>query len=177
MWLITGLGNPGAKYTYNWHNCGFMSIEVLAQRNHISFNKNKFRGEYGQGTISGEKVILLRPQTYMNLSGESVREAMSFFKIEPENLIVLYDDIDLPRGTIRVRAKGGPGTHNGMKSIISQIGTTDFPRIRIGCGPVPEHWDLADFVLSDINKEEQETMFRAFQEAAMATEKMIGEVR
>ena len=177
MWLIAGLGNPGAKYTYNWHNCGFMSIEVLAQRNHISFNKTKFRGEYGQGTVSGEKVILLRPQTYMNLSGESIREAMTFFKIPPENLLVLYDDIDLPKGAIRVRAKGGPGTHNGMKSIISLIGTTDFPRIRIGCGPVPEHWDLADFVLSDIGKEDQEAMFQAFQQAAQAAEKTIGEAR
>ncbi len=175
MWLIAGLGNPGAKYTYNWHNCGFMSLEVLAQRNRITLDKTKFKGEYGRGNIGGESIILLRPHTYMNLSGESVREALAFFKIEPKNLIVLYDDIDLPKGAVRVRDKGGPGTHNGMKSIISCLGTQDFPRIRVGCGPVPERWDLADFVLSDIGPEDKETMFEAFVRAAESAEKMIRE--
>jgi len=176
MWLIAGLGNPGAKYTYNWHNCGFMALEVLAQRNRIALDKTKFKGEYGRGTINGESVILLRPHTYMNLSGESVREALAFFKIDPKNLIVLYDDIDLPKGSVRVRDKGGPGTHNGMKSIISCLGMQDFPRIRVGCGPVPERWDLADFVLSDIGTEDKETMFASFVRAAEAAEQMVREV-
>jgi len=175
MWLITGLGNPGAQYTFNWHNCGFMALEVLAQRNKIPVGKAKFKGQYGQGTIFGEKVVLLEPHTYMNLSGESVREALDYFKISPQNLIVLYDDIDLPRGTIRVRAKGGPGTHNGMKSVIGCLGTADFPRVRIGCGPVPKEWDLADFVLSNIGKDDQEKMFSAFVSAAEAAEKLIKE--
>jgi len=127
MWLIAGLGNPGSQYKETWHNCGFMTLDVLAQRSRIPVSKSKFKGEYGQGTILGEKVVLLRPQTFMNLSGESIREALQYFKIAPENLIVLYDDIDLPRGTIRVRPSGGPGTHNGMKSIILCLGSQDFP--------------------------------------------------
>lgn len=175
MWLIAGLGNPGAQYTQTWHNCGFMSLDVLAQRNRIPVGKTKFKGEFGQGTISGEKVVLLRPHTFMNLSGESIREALQYFKIAPENLIVLYDDIDLPRGSVRVRPSGGPGTHNGMKSIISCLGTQNFPRIRVGCGPVPQHWDLADFVLSEITKDDQEQMFSAFVSAAEAAEKLIRE--
>ena len=175
MWLIAGLGNPGPQYTQTWHNCGFMTLDVLAQRSRIPVGKSKFKGEYGQGTILGEKVVLLRPQTFMNLSGESIREALQYFKIAPENLIVLYDDIDLPRGTIRVRPSGGPGTHNGMKSIILCLGSQDFPRIRVGCGPVPQHWDLADFVLSEIGKDDQEQMFAAFVSAAEATEKYIKE--
>jgi len=175
MWLIAGLGNPGSQYAKNWHNCGFMTLEVLAQRSRIPVSKVKFKGEIGQGVILGQKAVLLRPHTYMNLSGESVREALEYFKIAPDHLLVLYDDIDIPRGTVRVRPDGGPGTHNGMKSIISSLGTQDFPRIRVGCGPVPEQWDLADFVLSDIGKEDQEQMFSAFTSAAEAAEKYIKE--
>lgn len=175
MWLVVGLGNPGKQYTYNWHNCGFMTLDVFAQRNKIAISKVKFKGELGQGEIAGEKVVLLRPQTYMNLSGESVREALAFYKIPVEKLIVFYDDIDIPIGTIRVRQNGGPGTHNGMKSIISCLGSQNFPRIRVGCGPVPPQWDLADFVLSDIPKDCQNQMFDAFTEAAEAAEKQIME--
>ena len=175
MFLVVGLGNPGAKYVFNWHNCGFMALEVLAQRNDIDVRKKKFSGEYGKGRISGEEVILLRPNTYMNCSGESVREASVFFKIPPSRIIVIYDDIDLKIGTIRVRASGSAGTHNGMKSVIEQIGTGDFARVRIGIGPAPEHYDLADFVLSDIPQEHREKMFQAFVEAAEAVEKRIGE--
>ena len=175
MWLIAGLGNPGSQYTETWHNLGFMALEILAQRNRIPVSKVKFKGEIGQGTIAGEKAVLLKPMTYRNLSGESIREALAYFKIAPENLIVLYDDIDLPRGTIRVRTGGGPGTHNGMKSIIGCIGTEAFPRIRIASGPVPAHWDLADYVLSDIGKDDRETMFAALTDAALAAEKYIKE--
>jgi len=175
MWLIAGLGNPGSQYTQTWHNCGFMTLDVLAQRNRIPVAKSKFKGEFGQGTILGEKVVLLRPHTFMNLSGESIREALQYFKIGPENLIVLYDDIDIPKGTVRMRPSGGPGTHNGMKSVIGCLGTQDFARIRVGCGPVPQHWDLADFVLSEIGKDDQELMFAAFVSAAETAEKFVKE--
>lgn len=177
MWLIVGLGNPGSKYIFNRHNCGFMVLEVLAQRSGIDIRKKKFSGEYGKGKIAGEEVILLRPGTYMNCSGQSVREAAAFYKVPAERIIVVYDDIDLALGTIRVRASGGPGTHNGMKSVVEQIGTRNFTRVRIGIGPVPEHYDLADFVLSDIPKEDQEEMFKAFLQAAEAIEKRIEERR
>lgn len=175
MWLVVGLGNPGKQYTYTWHNCGFLTSEVLAQRNNIEVTKTKYKGYYGKGKISGEDVIILRPQTYMNLSGESVIEAAKFFKIPPSNIIVVYDDIDIPVGKIRVRPSGSAGTHNGMKSVIQHLGTQDFPRVRIGCGPVPEKWSLVDFVLAEIFDEQKETMFQSFTEGAKAVEKYISE--
>ncbi len=175
MRLIVGLGNPGSRYTYTWHNCGFLAIEVLAQRHKLVLNKTKFQGEYTQGSIKGEKVMLLRPHTYMNLSGESIREAAAFFKIPPADVLVIYDDIDLPMGSLRFRSSGGPGTHNGMKSIISCLGTQDFPRLRIGCGPVPKEWDLADYVLSEIPKDRQEEMFSIFVQAAERAEAWLEE--
>ena len=173
MFLVVGLGNPGSKYTYNWHNCGFMALEILSQRHHIAVEKAKFKGEYGKGNIDGHEVILLRPHTYMNLSGESVKAASDYFKISPDRIIVIYDDIDITVGTIRARDTGGPGTHNGMRSVVATMGTQAFPRVRIGCGPVPEHWDIADYVLSDIPKESQERMFEIFVEAAIQVEKKI----
>lgn len=173
MWLVVGLGNPGSKYTYTWHNCGFLTSEVLAQRNGISVTKSKYKGYYGKGKISGEDAIILRPQTYMNLSGESVIEAAKFFKIPPSHIIVVYDDIDIPVGKIRVRPSGSAGTHNGMKSVIQMLGSQDFPRVRIGCGPVPEKWNLIDFVLAEIFDELKETMFESFTEGAKAVEKYI----
>lgn len=173
MWLVVGLGNPGSKYTYTWHNCGFLTSEVLAQRNGISVTKSKYKGYYGKGKISGEDAIILRPQTYMNLSGESVIEAAKFFQIPPSHIIVVYDDIDIPVGKIRVRPSGSAGTHNGMKSVIQMLGSQDFPRVRIGCGPVPEKWNLIDFVLAEIFDELKETMFESFTEGAKAVEKYI----
>ena len=175
MWLIAGLGNPGSKYTFTWHNCGFLTSEVLAQRNGIQVTKSKFKGCYGKGKIAGEDAIILRPQTYMNNSGESVIEAMRFFKIPASRLIVVYDDIDIPVGKIRVRPSGSAGTHNGMKSVIYHIGTQDFPRVRIGCGPVPEKWNLVDFVLAEIFEDKKEIMFESFTEVAKAVEKYIEE--
>lgn len=173
MWLLVGLGNPGKQYDCTWHNCGFMTLSVLAERNNIKIDKLKWKGEYGRGTIAGEDVILLRPHTYMNLSGQSVIEVMKFFKIPMDHLVVVYDDIDIARGKIRVRASGSAGTHNGMKSIIYCMESQDFPRVRIGCGPVPEKWDLADFVLSTIPKEEQDTMYQSFVEGAKAMEDIV----
>ena len=173
MWLIVGLGNPGKEYNFTFHNCGFMTLEVLAQKNNIKVDRLKWKGEYGRGTIQGEDCILLRPHTFMNLSGQSVIEVMRFFKISLDHLIVIYDDIDIQRGKIRVRSSGSAGTHNGMKSVIYCVESQDFPRVRIGCGPVPEHWDLANFVLSTIPKEEQETMYKAFEEGAKAVEDIL----
>ena len=175
MWLIAGLGNPGEKYSRNWHNCGFMALDVLSHRHKIAMEKAKFNGRWGQGNLFGEKVILLRPHTFMNLSGESIREFMRFFKIPSQHLIVLYDDIDIPKGTVRVRPHGSAGTHNGMRSIIGAIGTEDFPRVRIGCGPVPEHWQLADYVLSDIPSEEIPQMKDIFSLASDKVESLIRE--
>ena len=174
MYIIAGLGNPGKDYTFTFHNCGFMTLEVLAQRNNIKIDKLKWKGEYGKGTIAGQECILLRPHTYMNLSGQSVAEVMSFFKIPLDHLVVVYDDIDIERGKIRVRSSGSAGTHNGMKSIIYSLNSQDFARVRIGCGPVPEKWDLADFVLSPIPKEERETMYHAFEAGAQAMEDIVG---
>ena len=173
MWLLVGLGNPGKDYTFTFHNCGFMTLEVLAQRNNIKIDRLKWKGEYGRGMIAGEECILLRPHTYMNLSGQSVMEVMNFFKIPLDHLIVVYDDIDIARGKIRVRSSGSAGTHNGMKSVIYCLNSQDFARVRIGCGPVPENWDLADFVLSSIPKEERETMYHAFEEGAKAMEAIV----
>ena len=118
MWLIVGLGKPGKEYTSTFHNCGFMTLEVLAQKNNIKVDRLKWKGEYGRGTIQGEDCILLRPHTFMNLSGQSVIEVMRFFKISLDHLIVIYDDIDIQRGKIRVRSSGSAGTHNGVKSVI-----------------------------------------------------------
>ena len=173
MWLIVGLGNPGKQYDCTFHNCGFMTLSVLAQKYNIRIDKLKWKGEYGKGTICGEECLLLRPHTFMNLSGQSVVEVMQFYKIPLDHLIVVYDDIDIKRGTIRVRSSGSAGTHNGMKSVIYCLNSQDCPRVRIGCGPVPEHWDLADFVLSQIPKEEQDTMLHAFEEGVAAIEDIL----
>ena len=127
MYIIVGLGNPGSKYENTRHNMGFKAIDAMASEFGIDVNRAKFKGLIGEGRIGSEKVILLKPQTYMNLSGQSVREIMNFYKIPEENLIVIYDDFDLPIGSIRVRKSGGPGTHNGMKSVIQELGSRKFP--------------------------------------------------
>lgn len=163
MWLVVGLGNPGDKYAYTWHNCGFLTVEMLAEKCGISFDKSKFRGIFGKGKIAGEDAIILKPTTFMNLSGESVAEISRFFKIDPAHTIVIYDDIDIAIGSIRVRAKGSAGTHNGMKSIIKCISSQDFPRVRIGTGPVPEKWQLIDYVLAEIPKDQRQQVFDSME--------------
>jgi len=173
LWLVAGLGNPGRQYEKTWHNCGYLVLEVLSQRHQIPLNKIRFKGLSGQGTIAGRKVVLLQPTTYMNLSGESVREAMAFYKIPPQRTLVIYDDLDLPAGQIRMRPSGGAGTHNGMRSIISQLGRQDFPRVRVGIGPLPANWELVSYVLSDIPQDQQKEMFEAFSRAADAVEKTL----
>ena len=172
-WLIAGLGNPGSKYEKTWHNAGFLTLEFLSQKHRIGMNRIKFKGVYGQGAIKDEKVILLKPSTFMNLSGESVQEAAAFFKIPADRIILIYDDIDVERGMLRIRQNGSAGTHNGMRSVIERLGTEEFPRIRVGTGPLPDRWQLIDYVLSEITPEYQTTMFSCFEKAAEAVEVMI----
>lgn len=154
MYFIVGLGNPGLQYENTRHNVGFMTIDYLANKYDIDVRKLKFKSLYGQGEISGHKVLLIKPQTYMNNSGEAIRELRNFYKFDIDKLIVIYDDIDIDFGTIRIRKKGSAGSHNGMKSIIYQIQDDQFPRIKISIGQKPERWDLANFVLSGFSKEE-----------------------
>ena len=176
MYLIAGLGNPGREYENTRHNAGFASIDRLAEKNHISIDMKKFQALCGTGYIGGQKVLLLKPQTNMNLSGESLRAACDFFKIDPEQeLIVIYDDISLAPGQLRIRAKGSAGGHNGIKSIISHLGTQVFLRVKVGVGEKPQGWDLADYVLGHFSKEEQQVMQESFDRAADAAAALLSE--
>lgn len=175
MYLVAGLGNPGAKYTNTRHNAGFNSIDALADRFHIDVSEKKHKALCGRGAIEGQKVVLLKPQTFMNLSGESIRAAADFYKVEPENVLVVYDDISLEPGQLRIRAKGSAGGHNGMKNIIAHLGTQEFPRVKVGIGEKPKGMDLADYVLSCFSKGEQELMDQAFKEAARAVAVILGQ--
>lgn len=168
MYLIVGLGNPGREYENTRHNAGFDALDALAEKLGTEVKEKKHRGLCGKGMIGIEKVILLKPQTYMNLSGESVRAAADFYKIDNEHMIVLYDDIDLDVGKLRVRAKGSAGGHNGIKNIIAHMGTQEFPRVRIGVGAKPDRMDLADHVLGRFPQVERPVMEDAFEEAAEA---------
>ncbi len=154
MYIIAGLGNPTSKYEHTRHNVGFDVIDCLAEEYHISVDTKKHRALLGKGMIGKEKVILVKPQTFMNLSGESIREVLEYYKTDPSELIVIYDDISLVPGQIRVRGKGSAGGHNGIKNIILQLATQEFPRIKVGVGEKPAHMDLADHVLGRFNKED-----------------------
>lgn len=173
MYCIVGLGNPGLKYENTRHNAGFLTIDYLANKYGIDVKKSKFKSLYGQGVISGQKVMLVKPQTYMNNSGEAVREIKNFYKFDIDKLIVIYDDIDIEFGTIRIRKKGSAGTHNGMKSIIYQIQDDKFPRIKIAVGKKPEYMDLANFVLSGFTEKEAEVIREEIKLAADSIETMI----
>jgi PTH1 family peptidyl-tRNA hydrolase len=166
MFLIVGLGNPGKQYENTRHNVGFDVIDIIGRECGISMGKEKFRGTCGEGSISGEKVILLKPKTFMNLSGESVREAAKFYNIPSENIIVIYDDISLEVGRLRIRLQGSAGGHNGIKSIIANLSTDSFPRIKVGVGH-PE-LDMVAHVLGRFPKEERERVEEAMQAAAEA---------
>ena len=161
MFLIVGLGNPEEEYSNTRHNMGFDTINKLANEYNIKINKNKFKGLCGNGIIENEKVILLKPQTYMNLSGESIKEAMAFYKIKSENIIVIYDDIDIEPGIIKIRKKGGPGGHNGMKSVISEIDTQNFPRIRIGIGKPENKGQLIEYVIGKMPQTDKDILEKA----------------
>ena len=155
MLAIVGLGNPGEKYEHTRHNVGYDVISIIAAKLDTPIKKLKFQGTIGETVYKGEKLVLIKPQTYMNLSGLTVQEAMSWYKLEPKDVLILVDDIDLPFGQVRVRAKGGPGTHNGLRHIVQCTGSGDFPRVRVGMGAPPPEWDLADWVLSKFQTEEE----------------------
>lgn len=172
MYIIVGLGNPGKKYENTKHNIGFITLDFLADKNDIKINKIKHKALVGEGTVSGQKVLLVKPQTYMNLSGNSVREVMEYYKADPENLIVIYDDVDIPIGRLRIRKKGSAGTHNGMKSIIYDLQEDGFPRVRIGIGK-ERKMPLAGYVLGGFEKDERKLMEDAVERAARAVECML----
>lgn len=154
MYIIVGLGNPEPEYSNTRHNMGFDVINKIAQKNDISMNRTKFNAIYGTGVVENEKVILIKPQTFMNNSGEAVEEFVKFYKEPLQNLLVIYDDMDTDIGKIRVRAKGGPGSHNGMKSLVHELKSDDFPRIRVGIGRPQGEFDRIDYVIGKIPDEE-----------------------
>ncbi|MBQ9480651.1 MAG: aminoacyl-tRNA hydrolase [Clostridia bacterium] len=168
MYLIVGLGNPGKKYENTFHNSGFLAVEEAADLFDTEFTKKTCKAVIAEGFCGGEKVILAKPQTYMNLSGESVRELLSYYKIPLSNLVVLYDDYDLPVGALRIRPKGSAGTHNGMRNIIKETGSGDFLRIRIGIKPAEEIMPIMDYVLSERSRAVKEAMAPAVENAAKA---------
>ena len=173
MYLIVGLGNPEKEYGNTRHNMGFDTINEIAKNNNIDINKNKFKGLYETLNLQNQKAILLKPQTYMNLSGESVREIVDFYNIEPQNIIVIYDDIDIEKGHIKIRKKGGAGSHNGMKSVVQELGRTDFARIRVGIGQPEFKSDMINYVIGKVPKEEQEILHQGVKKAAEAVEEIL----
>lgn len=166
MYIIVGLGNPGAKYEKTRHNVGFMAIDKIASAYNIDVSKLKYKALTGEGKIAQEKVMLVKPQTFMNLSGDSVVEIMNFYKAEHGKLIVIYDDLDIGLGSIRIRKQGSGGTHNGMRSVIGKLGFSDFPRIRIGIGAADT--DIVDFVIGKFTKSEQGKIDEAVSEVVNA---------
>ena len=173
-WLIAGLGNPEPKYDGTRHNAGFEALDYLAAQWQCDIAKAKWQGLYGTAQVNGHKVVLLKPLTYMNLSGESVRELVNYYKVDPESeLIVVYDDISLAPGQIRIRKKGSAGGHNGIKNIIANLGTDRFMRVKVGVGEKPKNWDLADYVLSPFTKDERPLVNLAIEHAAKAIEQML----
>ncbi len=172
--LVVGLGNPGAQYAATRHNAGFILLDAIAARLGISIERTRFKALTGEGTIAGSHVLLIKPQTFMNLSGEAVREAAAFYHIEPANIIVIYDDICLDVGRLRVRGKGSDGGHNGIKSIIYQLQSNEFPRIRVGVGERPNpNYDLADWVLSSFGEEERAALTAATDPVLVGLEHLI----
>ena len=172
--IVAGLGNPGDKYQKTRHNAGFMALDVICEKYNFSINKLKFKALCGEADISGKRVLFLKPQTFMNNSGESLREAASFYKIPPENIIVIFDDISLDPGKIRIRKKGSDGGHNGIKSIIYHLNSDKFPRIKIGVGAKPHpEYDLADWVLGEIPSDLRETFVNSLKSASDALELML----
>ena len=161
MFLIAGLGNPEEDYSNTRHNMGFDTINKLAKQYKIEVNKNKFKGLYGIGNIENQKVVLLKPQTFMNLSGESIKEAIDFYKIQKENIIIIYDDMDVKPGTIKIRKIGGPGSHNGMKSVIQNIKDKEFTRIRVGIGKPENKSDMIKYVIGNVSESDKKILDEA----------------
>lgn len=168
-WLIVGLGNPGKEYASTRHNCGFRAVDLVAEQLGCKIDKLKFQGLYGQASCEGKKIYLLKPQTYMNLSGRSVLQMSAYYNIPPERIIVLFDDISLEPGRLRIRSNGSAGGHNGIKSIITELGSENFPRVKIGVGAKPhKDADLADWVLSGFTSQEEKLLKTSLQNAADA---------
>lgn len=166
-WLIVGLGNPGKEYAATKHNCGFLAIDIIAKELGCKIDKGKFQGLYGQASYQGKKVYLLKPQTFMNLSGRSVLQMSAYYNIPPERILVLFDDISLEPGRLRIRSEGSAGGHNGIKSIIAELGSQNFPRVKIGVGAKPhKDADLADWVLSGFTANEEKAMAVSLKNAA-----------
>ncbi len=173
MYLIVGLGNPEPEYSKTRHNMGFDVINKISEESGIAVKKEKFNSLYGTGIIKGEKVVLVKPQTYMNLSGEAVIKFADFYKVEPENILIIYDDIDIETGIIKIRKKGGAGNHNGMKSVVHELGTTDFPRIRVGTGNNEKIVNLINYVISKVNDEEYEKLKSGVEKATEAVKEIL----
>lgn len=173
MKVMIGLGNPGKKYEKTRHNIGFMAIDRLADKLMIPLNETKFKSIYGSGIVNGEKVFLMQPQTFMNLSGESVRAFLDFYKLTTDDMLVLYDDLDLPVGQIRLREKGGHGGHNGIRSLIQHLGTKEFKKIRLGIGRPTTSISIVDYVLQDFAKQEMQQIEDVIDRATDACEAWI----
>lgn len=174
MFVIVGLGNPGKKYENTRHNAGFIAIDALADKYGINISEKKHKALCGSGVIEGNKVLLVKPQTFMNLSGESVRSVMDFYKIDPEeDMLVIYDDVSLATGNIRIRKKGSAGGHNGIKSIIAHAGTQNFMRIKVGVGEKPSGWDLADYVLGHFSEEDHTKLKEIMPDVIQAATLMV----
>lgn len=172
-WLIAGLGNPGQRYENTRHNMGFRTVELLAEQKGVKLNKVKFKSAYNLMGFAGARCLVMKPQTYMNLSGEAVREAAQFYKIPPERVLVIYDDVSLPVGKLRVRPTGSAGGHNGIKNIIAHLGTQDFPRIKIGTGAPEDKDGMIDWVTGVPSQKEREILLESFKRAIKAAECVI----
>ena len=172
-WLIVGLGNPGQKYEHTRHNMGFLTVDLLAEKQGVKLNKVKFKSAFNIMHFAGCKCLVMKPQTYMNLSGEAVREAAQFYKVPADHVLVIYDDVSLPVGKIRVRPTGSAGGHNGIKNIISHLGTQGFPRIKIGTGAPGEGGDMIDWVIGVPSQAERKVLLESFEKAIQAAECVI----
>ena len=172
-WLIVGLGNPGQKYEHTRHNMGFLTVDLLAEKQGVKLNKVKFKSAFNIMHFAGCKCLVMKPQTYMNLSGEAVREAAQFYKVPADHVLVIYDDVSLPVGKIRVRPTGSAGGHNGIKNIISHLGTQDFPRIKIGTGAPGQDGDMIDWVIGVPSQADRKILEESFEKAIQAAECVI----
>ena len=174
-WLVVGLGNPGEKYAKTRHNMGFLTLDLLAEREKLRIDRLKFKAVTAQTTFGGARCLLMKPQTFMNLSGEAVREAAQFYKIPPEKVLVIYDDVSIPVGKIRVRPSGSAGGHNGIKNIIAHLGTDQFPRVKVGVGAPGQEGDMIDWVIGNPSQAERKILQESFERAIGAAECIIRE--
>jgi len=172
-YIVAGLGNPGERYHRTRHNVGFRTVDILSEKWGIVLRKHKHKALFGEGRLNGNRIILVKPQTYMNSSGESILDMVSYYKVPLSHLIIIYDDVDIQLGKIRVRPRGSAGTHNGMRSIIYQLQDDGFPRVRIGIGPKPPGMDMADFVLSGFGEEEERLVHESLMRAAEAVDTIV----